>query len=216
VLLPGPKTLVGKCPIWAGCSPWKNGHDIEAWLLTSSWWSWACASLDYQWIMSSLCDIDPTTSFVQSFKKCNCNAQLKRSQQPGLDHDKAREYNLLSMHFSFPSSCFHIRKDFLMCVSATLLLQMLNWGSRLYIMMSSLPRDHWEACGYFTSLDACCIDYACLAHLNDHNNAPCQTLNNICVCQIKADNGTRNVLIVVETIDDVIVMSMFLHGASRH
>jgi hypothetical protein len=42
------------------------------------------------------------------------------------------------------------------------------------------------------------------------------TSNSICACQIKAHNGTRNVHVVAETIDDAIVMSMFLYGASCH
>jgi len=42
------------------------------------------------------------------------------------------------------------------------------------------------------------------------------TSNNICACQIKAHNGIRNVFVIVETIDDAIIMSMFLYGASCH
>lgn len=83
-------------------------------------------------------------------------------------------------------------------------------------MKSNLFHDHCKTCGDFTSLDVCFIDYTCFAHRHNHNNVPYQTLNNICACQIKANNGTKIVLIVLETIDDAIIMSMFLHGASCH
>jgi hypothetical protein len=42
------------------------------------------------------------------------------------------------------------------------------------------------------------------------------TSNNICACQIKAHNGIKIVLFIMEAINDAIVMSMLLYGASCH